>query len=68
MSAIEVRIIAGGTAEPEVESAIREAVTRIVLSKARSSSGGRRSGWTQAARLEAVGLRTVRSRGALPLA
>ena len=66
MSSIEVRIVAGGSPDPAVAAAIESAVERVMRSREASRPARTVSGWTQAARLEAVGAATVRSRAALP--
>ena len=66
MSSLDVRIVAGGPREPAVEAAIETAVARVLQGRERSRPVTATPGWSQAARLEAVGLTTVRSRAALP--
>ena len=66
MSGLDVRILAGGEADPQTEAAIREAVSRVLTAKERTQPRRVVSGWMLAARLEAVGSMAVRSRAALP--
>jgi hypothetical protein len=65
VSGPQVRIVAGGSVDPQEEAAIAQAVLQVV--RMRDVGGtARGSEWARAGRLEAAGRSMLRSRAELP--